>query len=311
MDRSRDVTVYKKWDDGFFVRSMTSSDAKIVQSWYNKICPTGSDLEIALDICGSSGKFFFVGELNGEVIASIANVPVGDDGLLYCSCFYVEEKYRKYGYGRRINDEVAAAAVGDAVLALDSHDELEAMQKRRGCSSAFHVTLYEGQAGSAKTQRSDVIVETLDLKPSLDSLIAYDDECFIRPGSQQRRKLLERWTTIPGGKTVVASKGTGDKRRVVGFGCRRPSFQTGNHLIGPLYADNVAVAWDLVGALTQDIAGQKIWMNICETNAESVGLVNDLKLEDYLHMIRMYKNGNPGPLSDKVFAITSIDICGF
>lgn len=165
MDRSRDVTVYKKWDDGFFVRSMTSDDVKIVENWYNEICPTGNDLEIALEVSDPSGKFFFVGELNGEVIASIANVPVCDDGLLYCSLFYVAEKCRKYGYGRRINDEVAGAAVGDAVvLALDSHAELEAMQKRRGCSSAFHVTLYEGRVESGTGQRSDATVKTVIIR---------------------------------------------------------------------------------------------------------------------------------------------------
>lgn len=321
MDRSRDVTVYKKWDDGFSVRSMTSDDAKIVENWYNEICPTGNDLEIALDVSDPSGKFFFVGELDGQVIASIANVPVCDGGLLlYLSVFYVEEKYRKHGCGRRIMDEVAGAAVGDAtVLALDSHAELEAMQQRRGCSSAFHVTLYEGRVKSAEGQRSDATVKTFDLESDFDSLVAYDDGCFIRPGSQQRRRLLKRWTTIPGGKTVVAFRGTGSdggggerRRRVVGFGCRRPSLQNGNHLIGPLYADDAGVAWDIVGSLVSDIAGEKIWINICETNAEAVRLISrDLKLTANLHMIRMYKNGNPGQMSDKVFAITSIDICGF
>lgn len=155
----RDVVIYKRWEDGFVVRSMTHQDAKIVQKWYNDICPTSTDLDIALDVCDPSGKFFFIGELNGEVVASIANVPVCDDGILYCSYFYVEEKYRKFGYGRRIYDEVAGGAVGDALLSMDSHDELEEMQKRRGCTSAFRVTLYQGSVDSIDCSRSDATVE--------------------------------------------------------------------------------------------------------------------------------------------------------
>ena len=92
-----------------------------------------------------------------------------------------------------------------------------------------------------------------------DELIAFDDRCFVRPGSEFRRRLLERWTSIEGGKTVVALD---SDHRIVGFGCRRPAFEKGHHLIGPLYADSFDIAWDLVAQLSNDIPDTKIWMNI-------------------------------------------------
>lgn len=138
---------------------MTREDAKIVQKWYNDICPTSTDLDIALEVCDPSGNYFFIGELNGEVIASKTHVPVCDGEILYSSYFYVKEKYRKFGYGRRIYDEVAAVAVGDAILSFDAHDELEEMQKRRGCTSAFRVTLYQGPVDSVDGNRSGATVE--------------------------------------------------------------------------------------------------------------------------------------------------------
>lgn len=149
---------------------MTHQDAKIVQKWYNEICPTSTDLDIALEVCDPSGKFFFIGELNGEVIASIANVPVCDDRILYTSYFYVEEKYRKFGYGRRIYDEVADVAVGDAVVSMDSHDELEEMQKRRGCTSAFRVTLYQGSVDLVDCNRSGATVEQVRCIPNASDI---------------------------------------------------------------------------------------------------------------------------------------------
>ena len=48
-----------------------------------------------------------------------------------------------------------------------------------------------------------------------------------------------------------------------------------------------------------------------ESNKEAVRLVHELKLKENLHMIRMYRNGDPGLLGHRVFGITSIEVCGF
>jgi len=48
-----------------------------------------------------------------------------------------------------------------------------------------------------------------------------------------------------------------------------------------------------------------------EPNDEAVRLVREFKLQESLHMIRMYRNGDAKSLSQRVFAITSIDVCGF
>jgi len=40
-------------------------------------------------------------------------------------------------------------------------------------------------------------------------------------------------------------------------------------------------------------------------------LVRELKLQEGINMIRMYRNGDPKALSHRVFGITSIDVCGF
>ena len=71
---------------------------------------------------------------------------------------------------------------------------------------------------------------------------------------------MSRWIKIPGGRAVMAVNQQGD---VVGCGCRRPAVaDDGHHLIGPLYADSYDIASDLVHALTCDVVGQNIWINI-------------------------------------------------
>ena len=90
--------------------------------------------------------------------------------------------------------------------------------------------------------------------------MAYDDKCFIRPGSAIRRELMSRWMKIPGGRAVMAVSNHGD---VVGYGCRRPTVTAANqHYIGPLYADSYDIAASLLQQLTSDIVGQSIRMII-------------------------------------------------
>jgi hypothetical protein len=73
---------------------------------------------------------------------------------------------------------------------------------------------------------------------------------------------LSQWFAIPGGRSVVALGGS-DGQTVLGYGSRRPAkLHPANHIIGPLYADSFDIARRLVAALTADIVGETIWINI-------------------------------------------------
>jgi hypothetical protein len=149
----------------------------------------------------------------------------------------------------------------------------------------------------------------IDDESKLAELIEYDNKCFVRANSQWRRRLLARWITIPGGRSFLARSPDG---LVLGFGCRRPAaLDPGHQLVGPLYAETSDVAHDLLLELSRDVVGQTMWINICEPNDEAVRLVRRLDMTDTLHMLRMHQNGDPHELNQRVFAITSIDICGF
>lgn len=300
--------IYKRWDDGFVVRKMTPNDTSVVQEWFAAICPTSCDLEVAVRAYPPDTTGFYVGELDGEMVASAIRIPMCE-GIYYGSCYYTDERHRGKGFGRRIRDDVAAANVGKNILCIDAHSNLEEMNRRHGYHTAFNVVLYSGTYRPTGETHSDANLVKVDEVP-FDALIAYDNRCFVRPDSTYRRALLWAWLDIAGGKTSVArNRATGD---IVGFACRRPASAVGNHLIGPLYADSLSVAWDLVEHLCRDVAGQTIAINVCEPNKDALALVAELKLnDDQLHMIRMHQNGDPPKLSSRVFGLTSIDICGF
>jgi len=140
--------VYREWDDGFVVRRMTRQDAEKVISWYSTICATSVDLQVVLDVCEDDANVdgFYVGELNGETVASTVEFAVGD-GLSYGSMIYVDERYRNSGLGRRIMD--VASDVTDRtscnIVGIDAHSELEAMYIRRGYKTVFAVTQFTGK----------------------------------------------------------------------------------------------------------------------------------------------------------------------
>ena len=63
------------------------------QNWFSAMYPTSDDMSVALSISTPDTGRFFVGELNGRMIASAAANPVADD-IFHASYFYVAENYR-------------------------------------------------------------------------------------------------------------------------------------------------------------------------------------------------------------------------
>jgi len=141
--------VYREWDDGFVVRRMTRQDAEKVISWYSTICATSVDLQLVLDVCEDDVDGFYVGELNGETVASAVELAVGD-GLSYGSMIYVDERHRSSGLGRRIMDvtQDVTDRTSRNTVGIDAHSELEAMYMRRGYKTAFAVTQFTGKVES-------------------------------------------------------------------------------------------------------------------------------------------------------------------
>ena len=63
-----------------------------------------ADLDVCLEVY-PPGPGFYVGEKDGEVIASAIRIPWGE-GVYYGSYYFVAENHRKGGYGTRLRDQV-------------------------------------------------------------------------------------------------------------------------------------------------------------------------------------------------------------
>lgn len=309
---TRKPEVVREWDDGFVIRRMRQNEGQQVITWFSALAAMSCDLDVALSICEEDTDGFYVGELNGKMIASAVEVEVAVD-IRYVGCVYVDEHHRRLGYAGRMMTTAGDIDNGlnspTSIVALDTHPYLESMYEKFGYKTAYKSADYQGtilppinqcRFGTEVNEVSDAI---------FDRLMTYDDKCFVRAGSAWRRKFMSRWLKIPGGRAMVAVSQEGG---VVGYGCRRPSVNKAkHHHIGPLYADSYDVAWDLMHALTDDITGQTVQLTVLEPNEDAVRLVQEMKLHVSVPMIRMYRNGQHEALTDQLFAITSLDVCGF
>lgn len=298
-------TVYKTWDDGFVVRAMTEADALVAQQWYCGICPTSNDLLVALRAHQKHHQGgFYVGDYQGELVASAIRIP-WTDTVFYGSYFYVLEKHRRAGFGRRLRDDVATPYVGDKVLCIDAHDDLLEMNKRKGYTEGFRVRRFQG---IASVRRPAVPCNTKEYQPEVfNDLVAYDDKCFPGSGNAIRRDFLQEWIAMEGSATIVAT--IDDK--VVGYGCRRPAIEGDVHLVGPLYADDKGIARAILLDLARPIHGSTLTIDVCLPNQDAVDLAQEFDFKETIHMIRMYKNGEANEFKNTVFGLTSIDVCGF
>ncbi len=92
----------------FDIVSIISIDDNYVKSWFHRYKGMGIISKADLDVCLAvypPGPGFYVGELDGEVVASAIRIPWGN-GVYYGSYYYVAGKCRGKGYGTRLRDQV-------------------------------------------------------------------------------------------------------------------------------------------------------------------------------------------------------------
>jgi len=143
---TRNSELYQQWSDGFIVRWMRQDEGQQVIKWCSELTSISCDLEVALCAREEDTVGFFVGELNGKMVASMVEIPVGDD-VRYIGCVYVEERHRKSGFARRMITtarHISEHHHGANIVALDTHPYLESMYEKFGHKTAYKSADYSG-----------------------------------------------------------------------------------------------------------------------------------------------------------------------
>ncbi len=238
-------------------------------------------------------KGFFVGEIDGEPVATVSCVNY-DDRFAFLGFYIVRSDFRDRGHGLRIWN-AAIAHAGARVIGLDGVVAQQDNYKKSGFQLAYANVRYGGIVAPPPGPPADVVA--LDTIP-FARVEADDAMVFPAP----RSAFLRAWIGTPGhvGRALLRDG------KLAAWGVIRPC-RTGRK-IGPLVADDRAAADAIVQALLASTIGGEIFLDVPAINREAIALAESLGLKPVFETARMY-TGPIAPMRiDRVFGVTSFEL---
>lgn len=236
---------------------------------------------------------FFVGEIDGEPVATVSCINYGDR-FAFLGFYIVRERFRGAGHGLRIWN-AAIAHAGARVIGLDGVVAQQDNYKRSGFQLAYANIRYGGVVAAPPRPPAEVVA--LDKIPFA---IVEADDATVFPAA--RSAFLRAWINASGhmGRALLRDG------RLAAWGVIRPC-RTG-YKIGPLVADDRAAADAVVQALVGSAGGGEVFLDVPAINREAIALAEALGLKPVFETARMY-TGPIAPLRlDRVFGVTSFEL---
>jgi ribosomal protein S18 acetylase RimI-like enzyme len=268
LDRTLDWAAAEGWNPGF-------DDARAFQ---------------AADPLG-----FFMGWRAGVPAAAISVVAY-DPGFAFLGLYLVRPEYRGRGFGMALWNEALKRRPAKLV-GLDGVVAQQANYARSGFRLAYRNIRFGGPAPSVGGG-----ARVVDLKPArtlpFDLLAAYDRRCFPAP----RAAFLSLWLSPLAGAAIAAER----DGEMLGFGAIR-ACQRG-YKIGPLFADDEAVADAVFLALAARAGGETLFLDVPEPNAKALRLAERYGLKPVFETARMYTGEAPAIDLARVFGVTTFEL---
>lgn len=240
---------------------------------------------------------FVCAEENGEVIAT-GSIVSYDGTFGFMGFFIVRPDLRGRGIGREFwqwrRDRLLARLKPGAALGMDGVFDMQPFYARGGFAFSHRNLRMEG-VGQASELASDLV--TLTELP-FSQIAAYDRTHF----GFARETFLRRWIDPEGGwgRALI------EEGQIVGLGVIRPC-QSG-YKIGPLLADNAEIADQVFRALSAQVIGQPIYLDVPENNPAALALAARHGLKEVFGCARMYHGAAPDLPWDRIFGVTTFEL---
>ncbi|MFK4506802.1 GNAT family N-acetyltransferase [Bradyrhizobium daqingense] len=236
---------------------------------------------------------FFVGEIDGEPVATVSCVNY-DDRFAFLGFYIVRDSFRSKGHGLRIW-KAAIAHAGGRVIGLDGVVAQQDNYRKSGFQLAYANIRYGAVVAAPAKSLADIVA-----LGEIPFAIIEADDATVFPAA--RSTFLRAWIDTPGhiGRALLRDG------RLAAWGVIRPC-RTG-HKIGPLVADDRAAADAVVQALLGSAQGGEIFLDVPAVNREAIALAESLGLEPVFETARMYTGPVPPLRVDRVFGVTSFEL---
>ncbi|MDA9434677.1 GNAT family N-acetyltransferase [Bradyrhizobium sp. CCBAU 51627] len=234
---------------------------------------------------------FFVGELDGEPVATVSCVNY-NDRFAFLGFYIVRAGFRGRGHGLRIWN-AAIAHAGARVIGLDGVVAQQDNYKKSGFQLAYANIRYSGIVEAPSKPPAEIVA--LDTIP-WPLVQADDDTVFPAP----RTAFLRAWINTHVGRALLRDG------KLAAWGVIRPC-RTGRK-IGPLVADDRAAAEAVLKALLASPGSNEIVLDIPAMNRDAIAVAESLGLKPTFETARMYTGPIPTLRLDRVFGVTSFEL---
>lgn len=240
---------------------------------------------------------FIAADLGGELAGGGSIVSyAGRYGFM--GFFIVRSDLRGQGLGDRLWHErkqrLLARLDPPGTIGMDGVFDMQHYYAKGGFEAVGRDIRYEGQGQSTNVPSN---VSRLEKVP-FELIDAYDQQHFPAP----RTEFLKRWIARPGGHAFGV---LGDDQ-LAGYAVMRPC-RVG-HKIGPLFADNSAIAKDLLDALLAQIPGEPVFLDTPETNPEAVRLAESYGMQEVFGCAKMILGAKPVLPEHEIFGVTTFEL---
>lgn len=234
---------------------------------------------------------------DGKLIAGGALVSYA--GLFgFMGLFIVHPDHRSNGLGRELwykrRDLLLSRLDDGATIGMDGVVDMQPFYAKGGFEIAYRDERHEKLGRHFELDRNITPIQPTDI----EAILAYDHQCFGFP----RPQFLQPWLRVPQTRAFKYTA-EGDIR---GYVVLRKA-HTG-YKIGPLFADNAAVAQALYEACLDAVAGEPVYLDIPMANPDAVALTQKYQTKYVFECARMYHGKAPEIPLGKVFGITSFEL---
>jgi len=282
------MTIYTKFE----VRTMTRPEMNLAVDW-------------AAEEGWNPGRYdadcFYAADPNGYFMAFHGGEPIGcisavayDATFGFIGFFIVKPQYR----GGRIGLQLGTHALnylGMRNVGIDGVEKKVKNYIHYGFTLSGHTIRYEGQgiAGQVAVNLRPIV------EVPFEQLAAYDRRHFPAP----RTAFLSRWIRQPDSAGFAVMRGT----TLTGYGIIRVCRQ--GYKIGPLFADNPAVAEELLLGLIAAVKSEgPVYLDVPEVNAAGVNLALRYHMKPVFMTARMYNRIAVNLPMQAIFGMTSFEL---
>jgi hypothetical protein len=249
---------------------------------------------VDLDCFLAQDPGLFLGAFEGDEMVSVISATRYEPRFGFIGFYIVRPEARGRGHGIAVW-RAAMAQLAGRLVGLDGVVAQQANYRKSGFTFAWKNIRYGGELPSLPAPRELVVPVATVPFAALEAL-----DATVFPA--QRPNFLRAWIGAPGHVALAVLR----DGVAAGFGVVREC-RTG-HKVGPLVAEDVAVADALLAALTARYGSGPFYLDVPEANPGAVRLAERLALQPVFETARMYTGPAPALVMDRLFGIASFEL---